>query len=149
MVFNHIHNNINALENKHEDETNGKDIDKITIGTSEMLGKDAEDVRWISQCLLGAGVMKDEFTEYDGSHEIEEELQDFFTSHNQVLLTTADLFDGMESPTIVYAYNDPYPWPRRTFLRAIQNLILLDRNVQKETDQDRIKQTVLESRRGQ
>ena len=36
IAFNHLHNNINALENKHENEANGKDIDKITIGTSEV-----------------------------------------------------------------------------------------------------------------
>ena len=111
-----------------------------------MLGKDEKDVRWISQCLQAANVTQKDFTEYDGSQEMEEELEDFFTSHKQVLLTTADLFDGMESPTVVYAYNDPYPWPRRTFLRAIQTLILLDRNVDKETDQDKIMQTILESR---
>lgn len=108
-----------------------------------MLGKDEKDVRWISHCLQAANVTQKDFTEYDGSQEMEEELQDFFTSHKQVLLTTADLFDGMESPTVVYAYNDPYPWPRRTFLRAIQTLILLDRNVEKETDPDKIKQTLL------
>ena len=36
IAFNHLHNNINALENKHENEANGKDTNKITIGTSEV-----------------------------------------------------------------------------------------------------------------
>ena len=38
IAFNHLHNKVNALENVHENIDEGKDITKITMGTSDYDG---------------------------------------------------------------------------------------------------------------
>ena len=107
-----------------------------------ILGKDEEDLEWIREGLKHEGVTDNLITIYDGMEATEDSLEKFLEKQSTVLLTSSDLFDGMEAPTVVYAFTDPYPWLRRTFLRAIRELILLDRNDSKMTDNDQIIQTI-------
>ena len=107
-----------------------------------ILGKDELDLRWITDHLLSVGVTADDFTIYDGTQEMEINLENYLKERRGPLVTLGELFDGMECPTVVYAFTDPYPGLRRNILRAIREIILLDRNTDKLTDHAMILETV-------
>ena len=108
-----------------------------------ILGKDQFDLKWITDHLLSVGVTADDFTMYDGTPEAEMNVELFLKERRRgPLVTLGDLFDGMECPTVVYAFTDPYPGLRRNILRAIREIILLDRNTDKLTDHALILETV-------
>jgi len=91
-----------------------------------ILGNDMEDIHWITNCLSLKQVTN--IIVYDGSKEAEKNLETYLKTQDGVLITLADLFSGMECSTVAYAYNNPYPRFRCAFLRAVNHLILLDRN---------------------
>ena len=100
-----------------------------------LIGNEDDDVQWMLQHLTkGAKSKVRNLTIYNPRKESEIEnseklLKEYLNNCKGCLLTLGRHFNGMESTTIVFTYNNPYASNfRANYLRASVELILLDRN---------------------
>merc|ERR1712130_652210 len=106
-------------------------INKETI---VVLGNDQSDIEWILQKLPKTKEERNYMVVYNPSQEdeveeSEERLRTFLREGRGCLLTRGELFNGMESATVVLVFDNPYASHfRANFLRASVEIIAIDRN---------------------
>ena len=103
--------------------------------TVVVLGNDDADVKWIMEKLVPQNQEEEKcITVYnpqkeDEIEESERKLKEFLKSGQGCLVTRGELFNGMESASVVFVFDDPHASHfRANFLRASVEIITVDRN---------------------